>query len=117
MRLLICSLALSIAACSPVFKLSTRQGNVIDQDKLDQVETGMTREQVRYLMGTPLLAEEFQPQRWDYVSYYRTGAGREIKRIVSLYFDGDELARIEDSKPAVAEPEGESVDPSPDNEA
>ncbi|MGJ8670845.1 MAG: outer membrane protein assembly factor BamE [Oceanococcus sp.] len=99
MRLLIPLVLVAATACSPVFKLSTRQGNVIDEKKLEQVEVGMNREQVEYLLGSPLLADDFQPNRWDYVSYYRSGAGTEISRTVSLYFDGDILMRLEDSKP------------------
>lgn len=98
MRLLI-PLLFALTACSPVFKLSTSQGNVIDEEKLAQVTPGMTQEQVLFLLGSPLVTDEFQPGRWDYVSYYRTGAGRESHRLVSLYFQGDQLQRIEDSKP------------------
>ena len=100
MRLLIPLVLVAATACSPVFKLSTRQGNVIDEKKLEQVEIGMTREQVEYLLGSPLVSDEFQPGRWDYVSYYRSGAGTEISRTVSLYFDGNILQRMQDSKPA-----------------
>lgn len=103
MRLLIPLVLVAATACSPVFKLSTRQGNVIDQEKLEQVEIGMNREQVQYLLGTPLVADEFQPLRWDYVSYYRSGAGKEISRTISLYFEGDTLSRIDDSRPAAVD--------------
>ena len=106
MRLLIPLLLIATTACSPVFKLSTRQGNVIDEKKLEQVAIGMNRQQVEYLLGSPLLADEFQPNRWDYVSYYRSGAGKEISRTISLYFEGDTLSKIEDSKPkATPKPE------------
>ena len=99
MRLLLIPLLFTIAACSPVFKLSTSQGNAIDNEKLAKVEPGMTPDQVRFLLGTPLVVDEFLPRRWDYVSYYRSGDGKERQRVVSLYFENGELARIEDSKP------------------
>ncbi len=99
MRLLIPLILVVTTACSPVFKLSTRQGNMIDDDKLAQVNVGMTQEQVHYLMGSPLIHDEFEPNRWDYAVYFRTGDGEEFRRTVSLYFDGDTLQRIDDSKP------------------
>lgn len=88
--------ALSLSACgSLVYKLPTRQGNVIEQKQLDQLKTGMTREQVKYLLGTPVAASPFQSQRWDYVGYYRSPRGEITRRVVSLYFEGDSLARME----------------------
>lgn len=99
MRLLIPLILVATTACSPVFKLNTRQGNMIDDEKLEQVEVGMTREQVHYLMGSPLVSDEFTPGRWDYVIYFRTGGGEEYRRTVSMYFDGDTLQRIDDSNP------------------
>lgn len=114
MRLLIPLILLAVTACAPVFKLSTRQGNVIDDEKLAQVSVGMTREQVHYLLGSPLVEDDFQPGRWDYVAYFRSGAGSEHSRTVSLYFDADNLQRIEDSKPpvpgATAAPEAKAAE-------
>ncbi|MEC9363711.1 MAG: outer membrane protein assembly factor BamE, partial [Pseudomonadota bacterium] len=62
--LLVCACAL--AGCQIIYKLPTRQGNVIEQKQLDQLQTGMTREQVLFLMGTPLAASPFREDRWDY---------------------------------------------------
>lgn len=87
--------ALSIAGCQIIYKLPTRQGNVIEQKQLDQVKIGMTRDQVSYLLGTALAASAFRPDRWDYVSYYRSPRGEVSTRVVSLFFQGDALARIE----------------------
>ena len=98
--LIVLSAAALISGCQIVYKLPTRQGNVIEQKQLDQLRLGMNREQVEYLLGSPLVSDEFQPGRWDYVSYYRSGAGTEISRTVSLYFDGNILQRMQDSKPA-----------------
>ncbi|MES0875098.1 outer membrane protein assembly factor BamE [Sinimarinibacterium thermocellulolyticum] len=79
-----------------IYKLPTRQGNVIEQKQLDQLQIGMTREQVRYLMGTPLAASPFREDRWDYVGYYKSPRGREAKRVVSLHFDdAGRLVRME----------------------
>ncbi|MFT4045324.1 MAG: outer membrane protein assembly factor BamE [Solimonas sp.] len=93
--LFIVSAALALSACSIIYKLPTRQGNVIEQQQLDQLKTGMTHEQVHYLMGTPIAASAFLPDRWDYVGYYKSPRGDVTERIVSLYFEGDSLARMD----------------------
>ncbi|HZP11986.1 MAG TPA: outer membrane protein assembly factor BamE [Nevskiaceae bacterium] len=98
-KLVALCLALSLPACGLVYKLPTRQGNVIEQKQLDQLKTGMTRDQVRFLMGTPLAASPFRDDRWDYVGYYKTPRGQVFTRTVSLYFDGDKLARTEGAAP------------------
>jgi outer membrane protein assembly factor BamE len=88
-----------LSACGLVYKLPTRQGNVLDQDKLDRVEVGMSRSQIRFLLGTPLAASPFTEDRWDYIGFYRSPRGRTAKRVVSFYFEGDQLARAEGLKP------------------
>lgn len=99
MRVLLCSLmVLTLAAlggCQLVYKLPTRQGNVIEQKKLDQLAVGMSREQVRFLLGTPLAADPFNADRWDYLGFYRAPRGTTTERLVSLYFDGNSLSRME----------------------
>lgn len=104
-------LALALAGCEIVYKLPTRQGNVIEQKQLDKLELGMTREQVQFLLGTPLAASPFTDQRWDYVGYYKPPRGKEFSRAVSLYFEGDKLARMEGAEPAAdAPPEKPDLD-------
>lgn len=104
------SVALVASGCQLVYKLPTRQGNVIEQKKLDQLEVGMTREQVRFLLGTPLAASPYDTARWDYLGYYRSPRGTEAERTVSLFFDGDTLARMEGTTPAGAERTVETPD-------
>ncbi len=71
------------------------QGNLISQDQVNQLKIGMHKEQVRLVMGTPLLHDVFHDQRWDY--YYGLGIGKiELEKHLTLYFDdNDRLARIE----------------------
>lgn len=100
-----------LSACQLIYKLPTRQGNVIEQKQLDQLAVGMTREQVVYLMGTPLAASPFREDRWDYVGYYKSPRGDESKRVVTLYFDGaGKLAKMEGIQEAAAEQAIESPD-------
>lgn len=93
--LLLVSAALALSACSIIYKLPTRQGNVIEQKQLDQLKIGMTHEQVHFVMGTPIAASAFRPDRWDYVGYYKSPRGEVTERIVSLYFSNDVLARMD----------------------
>ncbi len=82
-----------LAGC--VYQASLSQGNLIKQEDLDQVETGMTRNQVRFLLGTPLVDDMFHSNRWDYVYYLRIGRDKAtFKRWVSIYFDGDTVSSI-----------------------
>lgn len=95
---LLCILGLGLCGCQLVFKLPTRQGNVIEQRDLDKLKPGMTREQVKFVMGTPLAATPFRSDRWDYYGYYKTPRGDSAQRQVTMFFEGDELARIEGQK-------------------
>ncbi|WP_028079490.1 outer membrane protein assembly factor BamE [Solimonas soli] len=108
--LLVVSAALALSACSIIYKLPTRQGNVIEQKQVDQLKLGMTHEQVHYLMGTPIAASAFQPNRWDYVGYYKSPRGDVTQRVVSLYFEGDVLARMEGAEPATGQKAIDSPD-------
>jgi outer membrane protein assembly factor BamE len=85
--------ALAVAGC--VYRANISQGNLIKQDDLDQVEIGMTRNQVRFLLGTPLIDDPFHADRWDYVYYIKIGrddAG--FKRWVSIVFTDDKVSEI-----------------------
>jgi len=91
-------LLISLSACEIVYKLPTRQGNVIEQRELDKVKLGMTRDQVRFVLGTPIAASPLRDDRWDYFGYYRPPRGEAVSRTVSLYFNGDQLVRMEGEK-------------------
>lgn len=77
-------------------RIDIQQGNLIDQEALDALQPGMTRAQVRELLGGPVLTSGFRPDLWDYI-YYRTEAGREPAEVqhLSLYFEDERLVRIE----------------------
>lgn len=85
----VCSL---LAACNSFnpYKIDVQQGNVLTQEMVAQLKPGQTREQVRYILGTPLLTDIFHQQRWDYVYSYRKGRSGEVEtRQFSVYFDKD----------------------------
>ena len=78
-----------------VYVAPISQGNVLDQEDVEQVETGMTRNQVRFLLGTPMVNDPFHADRWDYVYYLKAGRGDALlKRWISVYFEGDQVSRI-----------------------
>ncbi len=83
-----------LAGCS-AHKLEIQQGNVVDEQALARLEIGMTKRQVAFLLGTPLLRDPFHHDRWDYLhSLEKPRQQPRIERL-TLFFDGDRLARIE----------------------
>ena len=82
-----------------VYQANLSQGNLLKQEDLDQVEVGMTRRQVRFLLGTPMIDDPFHDERWDYVYYLKIGRDDAIfKRWISIYFDGDNVSEIVDGQ-------------------
>lgn len=92
---------LSLSACSTdkipgVYRIDIQQGNDVTQEMLNQLEPGMTKNQVAYVMGTPLLIDTFNPDRWDYIYSYQPGGGEREQRRITLHFDdADKLTRID----------------------
>jgi outer membrane protein assembly factor BamE len=97
-----CIASLGLSGCSSsrfhlVHKLDIQQGNVVTQDELNQLKPGMTRRQVQYIMGSPMIADVFHQDRWDYLYLMEPGYGEPSSDHVTLYFEGDVLARVEGS--------------------
>lgn len=97
---------LSLAGCHKgflnVYQSDIQQGNVLAKEQVDQLKIGMTPSQVRFLLGSPLLADTLNPKRWDYSYSYRPGTyARNLgipavkNRTLSLWFEDGKLARIE----------------------
>ena len=81
------------SACSSlrfpgVFRIDVAQGNLITKDMVDKLRVGMTPRQVRYVMGSPMIADTFHPERWDYLYNLETGKGIFIENHLVLYFEG-----------------------------
>jgi outer membrane protein assembly factor BamE len=84
-----------------VYRPDVQQGTVLTQDMLAQLEKGMDRDKVRFIMGTPPIEDVFHPDRWDYLYSYKEGSSRREQRRVTLHFIDDKLAYITgDIKPA-----------------
>ncbi len=91
-------LILSVAG-GCVYQANLSQGNLLKQEDLDQVEVGVTRRQVRFLLGTPMIDDPFHEDRWDYVYYLKIGRDDAIfKRWISIFFDGEKVSEIVDGQ-------------------
>lgn len=94
--LLLCLTLLS--GCSgelfTIYKIDVQQGNAVEVDKVEQLSIGMTQEQVKFLLGSPMLTDVFHPERWDYVYFLIPGYGEQERRHVSIIFNGDKVTEI-----------------------
>ncbi len=91
-------LALLVAGCSGVnfpYKIDVQQGNVVTQDMVAKLKPGMTKAQVRYILGTPLITDAFHADRWDYVYRYVKAGKLTEERRMTVIFEKDALSRIE----------------------
>lgn len=90
------ALAVLAGASGCVYRANISQGNIVEEEDLDQVELGMTRNQVRFLLGTPMIADPFHQNRWDYVYYVKIGRrDASAKRWVTVLFDDDTVTEIQ----------------------
>lgn len=98
-------------------KIDIQQGNVITQDMLDKLQPGMTRSQVRFVLGTPLLVDPFRNDRWDYFYSLVKQGDRVEQRQLRVYFKDDRMLRYEgdivSSKPETAATSKPAAKPAP----
>lgn len=91
-----------VASCSyipsfrfpAVYKINVQQGNVVNQEVADKLQLGMTKKQVRYVMGTPLVVDTFNQERWDYFYSLKTGKGDYAQKKLVLLFKNDKLDAV-----------------------
>jgi len=102
LRFAVVVLAMCFAAgCKPlnlfsVYRMEIQQGNLVEQDMLSQLKPGMSKDEVRAVLGTPLIADVFHDNRWDYVfRRQRTNSMTVEERALAVYFDDGKLVRIE----------------------
>jgi outer membrane protein assembly factor BamE len=106
---------LLLAGCSSVpsllYKIEIQQGNVITQEMVDKLKPGMTRSQVRFALGSPMISDAFHDNRWDYV-YRLEQKGRLVEqRKLTVFFEDDKLVRTDGSfSPSVAFARPQSVE-------
>lgn len=76
------------------YRIDIRQGNYVDQDMVAQLRPGMTRDQVRFVLGTPLIEDTFRKARWDYVYVHAPGGRNPRQSTLSVFFRDDLLERV-----------------------
>jgi outer membrane protein assembly factor BamE len=76
------------------YRIDIRQGNMVTQEMVSQLRPGQTRDQVRFILGTPLLTDVFHADRWDYVYRLQKGNGEIQQRRLVVFFDDGKLARV-----------------------
>ena len=92
--LAVAGLALATTGC--VYRPVIQQGNLLQLDEVEQVKVGMTRSQVRYILGTPMVSDPFMPDRWDYVYTLQQGRSKRVDRThFVVFFEGDKVSSIE----------------------
>lgn len=109
MRIAVILVMLVVSGCSDfrfpgVHRISIQQGNVISQSMVDKLKPGMSKNQVRYIMGNAIVNNTLNADRWDYVNDIKIGSGKSsLRRRISLFFTDDKLTHFEgDYKPTSA---------------
>lgn len=80
-----------------VYKINIQQGNALPEDKVAQLELGMSEQQVEFLLGTPLLTDPFEPRRWDYIYYFKEGHKKPVERRLTILFKDGKVVDIQKS--------------------
>lgn len=73
-----------------VYKIPIEQGNIVTQEMVDQLKPGMSKSQVEYILGSPVIKDSFNNQRWDYVYSIKPGKGERKQHRLTVFFE-DEL--------------------------
>ncbi len=106
------SVTLLLSGCIRPYKIDIQQGNVVSAEQLEQLKTGMSKREVRYLLGTPLVVDPFHNDRWEYYYSFRAGGSKQAEhRRITIVFDneafrgiqGDVIAGQSSTLPAQAE--------------
>lgn len=77
-----------------VYKIDIQQGNSLETEAVNKIQLGMSKEQVRFVLGTPIIRDVFHPDRWDYIYHFTPGYGEQQRRQLTLLFDRDEVIDI-----------------------
>jgi outer membrane protein assembly factor BamE len=94
---------LLLTGCNLIYKQNIQQGNALEQDDLDELELGMSKNQVAFLLGTPAIQDPFHQDRWDYLSSFARRGGDPVRRLVTLKFENDSLVYMRGVQPGETE--------------
>lgn len=98
-----------------VYRMVVQQGNFLDARQVVQLKEGMTRAQVRFLLGTPMLPDAFERDRWDYLYTLDAGKGQKpVRQRLTVYFADEKVSRIDnDGAPTALPADQQPADPQP----
>jgi outer membrane protein assembly factor BamE len=109
-----------LAACSNTpqitnyltpYRIDVRQGNFVTQEMVANLKPGLTRDQVRFILGSPLVADMFHVDRWDYVYRFQSGDGEIQQRGLTVFFQDNKLTRVAGDVVAEDSAKGEAPRP------
>jgi outer membrane protein assembly factor BamE len=78
-----------------VHKINVQQGHILTEEMITQLKPGLNKRQVRFILGTPLINDIFNDDRWDYYYSLKMGDGRFFKRTLTVYFDGNTMTHYD----------------------
>lgn len=104
---ILASITLLISACNKdkipgVYRIDIQQGNDVTQQMINRLKPNMAKSQVTYIMGTPLLIDTFNPERWDYIYTFHPGYGNREQRRITLFFEDGLLHHLDGDTRTVA---------------
>jgi len=106
-----------LIGCNVIHKQNVQQGNVLEREDMEQLETGMTKRQVMVLLGSPAIQSPFHSDRWDYINSFARRGGKAEQRTLTVEFENDQVIDfhgnyLDDARIAGAEIEElEIIDP------
>jgi outer membrane protein assembly factor BamE len=106
-------LAALLPACSLVYRIDVQQGNYVTQDLVQRLKPGMTKAEVKQLLGTPLLIDVFHANRWDYFFSNEKGRKAEERSRLTVLFENDKLASFTGGGRAGTTPSAQITAPNP----
>jgi len=114
MRILAPIVAATLILAGCVYKIDIQQGNYVTQDVAAKLKTGMTKSEVRLLLGTPLLVDPFHSNRWDYYFSNTTGRKAQPSSRLSIFFENDKVVNfVGEAQPALPPTVGATAPPKP----
>ena len=100
LSLMLISCATVMDSMPGIYRLEVQQGNIVDQSMVDQLKPNMSKRQVLYIMGSPMLIDVFHRTRWDYIYSDQPSGEARVQKHISLFFENDQIVGIQgDFKP------------------
>jgi outer membrane protein assembly factor BamE len=110
---LVTTLALATLLAGCVYRMDIQQGNFLEGKTVDKLEAGMTRSQVRYLLGTPMVPDLFDKDRWDYLYYFDGRHKKAARRHLVVFFKDDKVTRFDRDNVPESAPQAPDQGPTP----